>query len=450
LSMRVAILWHFHQPIYRKPGSFEYVLPWVNFHLKNYHQMIRIAEETGYPCTFNLVPCLVEQIRDYVEGRAVDPVQSALEKAPDELTESELDLLRPFAPGEDDSGKIQTAALREFLSPADPRPPTKEGLLEKQRSVLNGLLPEFARAGREGRVELTATPYYHPLTPLIFDLKAAFGHILPRESFRYPDDAYRHLEMAGSYFEKVFGFRPAGLWPSEGGVSKAVTKAAAVAGFPFAVTDENILWKSLGVAPKAEFLRMPYRSEGLPVFFRDRFLSDLIGFEYNRWNPEEAAADLVRRIRERRNADPDDSLVLALDGENPWGLYTDNGVPFLREFFGRMLRAEGILPAFFSDILRDRRDGLRDIDLAPGTWLGSFSKWIGDEAKNEGWNILSRARRDCGPVEEIMIAEGSDWFWWRGEAHPEFEVLFLEYIAAAYRRKGLLVPGECRPAGSRE
>ena len=449
--MRIAILWHFHQPIYRKPGSFEYVLPWVNFHLKNYHQMIRIAEETGYPCTFNLVPCLLEQISDYAEGRAVDPVQAALEKDPDEMTEVDLSLLRPLAPGAGDKKKLQETALRSFLSPVDPLPATKDGLLEKQESVLHGLLSEFARMGRSRLAELTATPYYHPLTPLIFDLRAAFGHILPRETFRYPEDGRHHLETAGSYFEEVFGLRPAGLWPSEGGISKAVTAAAAGAGFPFAVTDENILWKSLGVVPKAEFLRTPYRSEGLPVFFRDRFLSDLIGFEYNRWDPEEAAADLVRRIAERRSAGPDDVLVLALDGENPWASYAENGVPFLREFFGRMLRAEGILPSFFGDILRDRRDGLKDIDLAPGTWLGSFSKWVGDAAKNEGWNILSRARQDCGPIEEILIAEGSDWFWWRGEeAHPEFEVLFLEYIAAAYRAKGLPVPEECRPNGSRK
>ncbi|MCX6565501.1 MAG: glycoside hydrolase family 57 protein [Candidatus Aminicenantes bacterium] len=448
--MRVAILWHFHQPIYRKPGSFEYVMPWVNFHLKNYHQMIRIAEETGFPCTFNLVPCLLEQIRDYVENRAVDPVQAALEKDPEELTENDLARLRRFAPGEGDPEKIQETALRAFLSPIDPLPATKDGLLERQKSVLRGLLPGFARMGRERRAELTATPYYHPLTPLIFDLRVAFGQILPRETFRYPDDARHHLETAGSYFEEVFGFRPAGLWPSEGGVSKAVTKTAADAGFPFAVTDENILWKSLGVAPKAEFLRTPYRSEGLPIFFRDRVLSDLIGFEYNCWNPREAAADLVRRIAERRAAGPDDILVLALDGENPWPFYADNGVSFIREFYGLMLRTEGIQPSFFSDILHDRRDDLRDIDLAPGTWLGNFSKWIGDAAKNEGWNILSRARRDCGPIEEILIAEGSDWFWWRGEAHPEFEVLFLEYIAAAYRAKGLPVPEECRPRGYRE
>ncbi|HQH46920.1 MAG TPA: glycoside hydrolase, partial [Candidatus Aminicenantes bacterium] len=184
----------------------------------------------------------------------------------------------------------------------------------------------------------------------------------------------------------------------------------------------------------------------LPVFFRDRLLSDLIGFEYGRWDPVEAAADLVRRIKERGTSRPDDSLVLALDGENPWETYADNGVPFLREFFVRMLRAEGLQPSFLGDILHDRGNDLKEIDLVPGTWLGSFAKWIGDEAKNEGWNMLSRARRDCGPVEEILIAEGSDWFWWRGEDHPEFEALFRGHLASAYAGRGLPVPRECRPA----
>jgi len=443
--MRVAILWHLHQPIYRKPGTREYVLPWVNFHLKNYHQMIRIAEETGYPCTLNLVPCLLEQIRDYTDGLAVDPVQTALEKPAESLSEKELRLLQPFAPEEKTAAGIQRTALRAFLSPVDPLPESREGLLEKQRTVARELLPNFGRAARTGRIELTVTPYYHPLTPLLCDLDAAAGHVLPKESFRHPEDARVHLTAARAYFDGVFGFRPAGLWPSEGGISKAVARIAAEAGFPFAVTDESVLWKSLDVEPDADLLRTPYRAEGLPVFFRDRGLSDMIGFEYNRWDPPAAAADLVRRIAERRDDDPDDSLILALDGENPWGGYAENGVPFLREFYERMLRTEGIEPAFFGDILKARRTKLPEINLASGTWLGSFSKWIGDPAKNEGWNILSRARAACGPLEEILIAEGSDWFWWRGEGHPEFQDLFHAYIAAAYRAKGLPVPAQVRP-----
>ncbi len=447
--MRVAILWHFHQPVYRRAGSFSYILPWVNYHVKNYHQMLSLAEEAGYPCTFNVVPCLIEQILDYAEGRAVDPVQAALEKDPAGLTESEIALLRPFAPGESGPAEVQAAALKAFLSPVEEIPKTRDACLAKQKDVLGRLVPELARLGRARRIELTASPYYHPLTPLIFDLRTAFGHILPRESFHYPGDALLHLEKAVSFFEGIFGFRPAGLWPSEGAVSRDVTRAAAGTGFPFAVTDENVLWKSLGVSPNLDHLRTPYRSEGLPVFFRDRLLSDLIGFEYSRWDPAEAAADLVRRIEERGTSRPDDSLVLALDGENPWETYADNGVPFLRELFSRMLRAEGIQPSFFGDILGERGSGLKEIELVPGTWLGSFAKWIGDEAKNEGWNMLSRARRDCGPVEEILVAEGSDWFWWRGEDHPEFEALFREHLASAYAGRGLPVPRECRPEEGR-
>jgi alpha-amylase/alpha-mannosidase (GH57 family) len=443
--MRVAILWHLHQPIYRKPGTTEYVMPWVNFHLKNYHQMLRIAEETGFPCTLNVVPCLLEQIRDYADGRAFDPVQAALEKPAERLTEADLELLRPFAPEEKCPDALQLAVLRAFLSPVDALPKSKEDLLEKQKSVAAGLLAEYGRAARAGRIELTVTPYYHPLTPLICDSEAASGHALPREPFRYPEDARIQLATARTYFDGLFGFRPAGLWPSEGGISRAVARMAAEIGFPFAVTDENVLWKSLGVEPDSDLLRTPYRSEGLPVFFRDRGLSDLIGFEYNRWNPADAAADLVRRISNRRTDDPEDMLVLALDGENPWGGYVENGVPFLREFYQRMLEAEGLTPAFFGEILAQRRAPLPEINLAPGTWLGSFSKWIGDSAKNEGWAILGRARAACGPIEEILIAEGSDWFWWRGEGHPEFQELFHAYIAAAYRAKGLPVPAHVRP-----
>ncbi|MBN1938884.1 MAG: hypothetical protein JW843_04815 [Candidatus Aminicenantes bacterium] len=443
--MRVAILWHLHQPVYRKPGTKDYVLPWVDFHLKNYHQMLRIAQETGYPCTLNVVPCLLEQIRDYAEGTANDPVQSALEKTPDRLTEADLALLQPFAPEERSPADIQLSALRSFLSPVDSLPAGREELLEKQKSVAVSLLDNYGRAARAGQIELTVTPYYHPLTPLICDLASADGLVLPGESFRYPEDARTHLQSARAYFDGLFGFRPAGLWPSEGGISPAVARLAADAGFPFAVTDESVLWKSMKVAPDSDLFRTPYRSEGLPIFFRDRGLSDLIGFEYNGWAPGEAAADLVRRISERRTDDPEDMLVLALDGENPWGCYAENGVPFLRAFYETMLRTEGLTPSFFGEILADRGNPLPDIDLASGTWLGDFSKWIGSQAKNEGWTLLSRARAACGPIEEILIAEGSDWFWWRGEEHPEFQELFHSYLAAAYRAKGLPVPAQVRP-----
>jgi len=433
----LAILWHFHQPVYRKPGTREYILPWVNYHAtKNYHQMARLAEETGYPCTFNIVPCLAEQIRDYAAGRAKDEIQRRLEARPEDVRPEELDGLRPFAPGESDPALLQLRALQSFFSPIDEIPDDKPSLLDRQREILAGLLPRIRSLSEEGKVELMTTPYYHPLTPLIFDLRAAEGHVLPSVSFAYPQDARLHIDRARVFMDGLFGRPPSGLWPSEGGICREVAAAAARSGFSFAVTDENVLWKSLGPGAERKRLFSPSRDEGLTLFFRDREISDLIGFEYHRRDEKEAVADLLGRLESRRREAGDDGfLVVALDGENAWGSYRENGLPFLREMFGRILDSTSLRPVFFADLLATRGPG-KDIGLVPGTWLGDFSKWIGSPAKNEGWAALSRAREACGPVEEILIAEGSDWFWWFGEGQPAFDALFESYLRAALAKAG--------------
>jgi len=436
--MELAILWHFHQPIYRRPGSPSYVLPWVNFHAtKNYYQMARLADETGFPCAYNFVPCLLEQIEDYARGEALDPFQLALELPPDRLGPVEIERLRKFVPDETHAERLQRAALAAFFSPIDPPSDDRAELFARQKEIQRSLIPYWHRLGAGRKAELTVSPYYHPLLPMIFDANAA-GPERPGPEFRHPGDGHVHIRKAREYFRDVFGRYPKGVWPSEGGLSREAAAALADAGFAFAVTDENILWKSLPHPHDHRALYRPHDAEGLAVFFRDRELSDLIGFEYQRWPAADAAADLVRRLEERRAEAGDDGIVvLALDGENPWGTFPRNGLDFLREMYGRLMAHPGITPVFFEDHLA-RRKPESGIALQPGTWLGNFSKWSGSPAKNRGWEILSRARRACGPVEEILVAEGSDWFWWFGEEQTEeFAFLFDLYIDAAYRRAGV-------------
>jgi len=436
--MELAILWHFHQPIYRRPRSTSYVLPWVNFHAtKNYYQMARLAEESGFPCTYNFVPCLLEQIEDYARGEALDPFQLALEMPPDRLGPVEIERLRKFAPSETQAGRLQKAAREAFFSPIDPLPEDPAEQFARQKEIHSTLLPTWKRLGDGRKAELTVSPYYHPLLPMIFDAEAA-GPERPGAAFRHPGDGHLQIRMAREYFRDTFERYPRGVWPSEGGLSRETAAALADAGFAFAVTDENVLWKSLDGPSDRRDLYRPHLAEGLAVFFRDRELSDLIGFEYQRWPARDAALDLVRRLEERRASFGDEALVvLALDGENPWGTFPRNGLDFLRELYGRLTGHPGITPVFFEDHLARRKPG-SEIRLKPGTWLGSFSKWSGSPAKNRGWEILSRARRACGPVEEILVAEGSDWFWWFGEEPTgEFAFLFDLYIREAYRRAGV-------------
>jgi alpha-amylase/alpha-mannosidase (GH57 family) len=441
--MYLSFVWHFHQPVYRDPETREYLLPWVGFHaVKNYHQMARILEEAEYPCTYNFVPCLLEQIKEYADGKADDPYLAAVEKNPDSLTFSDIQLLRRFGLNDPDRKKLQAETLRAFFPPLLTKPAGREELLALRREILVGLLPAYRRLMEKGLAELITSPYYHPLLPLVFDLRTACEETRPALNFKHPEDGVAQLEMGRRYFESVFGRPPAGLWPSEGGISQKVAGAVVRCGYPFALTDENVLWKSLKSACRRKDVYKPYLCEKLNLFFRDRELSDLISFEYMKCPEKEAVADFMKRLDERRREVGDDEAicVVVLDGENPWEHYPSNGVPFLRALFGRLKGSRDWTPTLLGDYL-GTHPSRQELTLAAGTWLGNFSKWIGHPAKNAAWERLAKSREICGPVDEIYIAEGSDWFWWYGEEGKEvFDELFRGYLRRAHRITGTKEP----------
>jgi alpha-amylase/alpha-mannosidase (GH57 family) len=439
--MYLSILWHLHQPIYRLPETGEYILPWVNYHLtKNYYQMAVLVEEQGYPCTMNLVPCLLEQMDQYGCGQAQDILQKALEKDPDRLTASQVARLAKFLPRGAETrskGDIQAGALQSFFSPLLDAPKVRDELLALQKKIQRQMIPYYRKLGKDGTVELTTSAYYHPLLPLLFDLAVGGERLMPSLPFSHPEDGIFQIKRGKSLFRSLLGDDPRGFWPSEGGICAQVARAVASQGYAFAVTDENILWKSLGTAPDPKLLCRTYTCEGLTVFFRDRELSDLISFEYHRWNEKEAVSHLLAKLDDRRKAAPDGGIfVIALDGENPWAGYPENGVPFLRELYSRIKRTESLKPVFFRDYLSVSKPPA-EVRLVPGTWLGSFAKWVGSPAKNAAWDSLARVREQAGPSEELYIAEGSDWFWWFGEdCASEFATLFEGYLDKASAGKG--------------
>jgi alpha-amylase/alpha-mannosidase (GH57 family) len=438
--MYLSILWHLHQPIYRDPQSGRYVLPWVNYHLtKNYYQMAFLAEEAGFPCTFNLVPCLLEQIEDYGTGKAVDSVQELLESHPRKLGPAGRERLRRFLPPgvtTTSPGEIQLLALRAFFSPVVNPGQDKDALLDTQARIRKKVISYYKKLWQDGLVELTTSAYYHPLLPLVFDTRMGGEMLMPALRFSQPEDGNEQIRRGRDCFQRIFGRIPSGFWPSEGAVSREVAGAVSDAGYTFAVTDENVLWKSLKTGPDACLLYRPYACGNLAVFFRDRELSDLIGFEYWRWPAKDAVCHLLAKLDNKGKDCPQDAIcVIALDGENPWAGYQENGVPFLRELYGRLLQRNDLTPIFLEKYLTLSKTP-SGLDIVPGTWLGSFSKWIGSPAKNAAWDALTRTREKCGPGEEIYIAEGSDWFWWFGEENvAEFETLFHGYLKKACQAK---------------
>src|ERR1039457_3473137 len=453
-QINLCFLWHMHRPFYKDLVSGEYKLPWTRMHaLKDYYGMVRILEEfPKVKQTFNLVPSMMAQVEEYASGQARDPFLDLALKPAEDLTESEREHLLQHSFYSDPAhmiyryprygelfdarngqkksgarGMFSTQELRdvpmwsqlawfdeEFQSgDAEVRGWIERGrnftlddqrrMGEKQRDIVGRVLPAYARMAASGQIEISTTPYYHPILPLLCDSNiAGVSHPnvpLPPQ-FRYPQDARRQLVLARDYCAQNFGRAPVGLWPSEGSVSNEVFALASELGFEWAATDSGVLDRTLSRAVPVEGLYRPYQwqqqGRKLGVIFRDHFMSDLIGFVYSKMEAAAAAEDFLRRIRENcagilgsgRGA----LVPIILDGENAWEYYDRNGRPFLRELYRRISEDRRMRAVTVSEGLRLMEPEPID-HIFPGSWIGAnFDVWIGAEEDNQAWTQLLRAR----------------------------------------------------------
>ena len=534
---RVALVWHMHQPSYRDPLDGGFALPWVRLHaLKDYLGMVAILPETpGMRLTFNLVPSLMDQVESYARGEACETLLDASLKPAAELREDEQvvalrgffmahreNLIRRFprfqelqdVRGEpNDEASLRGAAARfsgqdwldlQVVSKlawfdlewqrddavvrtliAKGRGYTeddKRALAERERALLSAIVPAYRRAAESGQVELSTSPYYHPILPLLCDSAAHHeahpGAPLPR-SYRHPEDAADQLQRARTRHASLFGSPPRGLWPSEGSVSDAVAELAARAGFSWMASDEGVLGRSLdrgihrdsrGTGYPLEILYRPWRRRtaggDLSLVFRDRALSDLIGFSYAAVAPERAAQDMLDRVRHigerwRQQGLAGDPLIsVILDGENCWEHYPDGGRVFLRTLYRGLQDDPGIEPQTVSDAIASQEPGELPRVFA-GSWINAdFSVWIGHADDRRAWDQLGEARDalDTAAGSGLVVPEaiarareiyraacGSDWCWWYGEDHSsendfEFDRLFRRHLIAVYTLIGQPVP----------
>jgi alpha-amylase/alpha-mannosidase (GH57 family) len=525
----LCFVWHMHQPFYKDLLSGEYRLPWTRLHaLKDYYGMVHVLKD--FPeihQTFNLVPSMMVQVAEYATGKAVDPFLKCALEPSENLTREQQDfILRYFFQANVEriihryprytelynawmaAHRIPDRARRffdqqafrdlqvlsqlawfdeEFLD-SDPEvralaargrdySPADQALTgRKQLEILEKVLPVYREFAASGQIEISTTPYYHPILPLLCDsdiARAAHPNVPLPGRFHYPEDALCQLERARQYTRDEFGAYPQGLWPSEGSVSDEALGIAADVGFHWAATDNGVLARTLGQAAGPELTYRPYvwRQGGreLRMIFRDHFLSDLIGFVYARMGAHDAAGHFLARIRENCRpllASGHDALVpVILDGENAWEYYDHNGRPFLRELYGMISRDPEMKALTVSEALSQVE--ARPLEgIFPGSWINAnFDIWIGAEEDNRAWDYLLRARQTYEQAvngekastisgearrlayEELMIAEGSDWCWWYGPEHdsanrPEFDRLFREHLANVYRALQLAPPEE--------
>ena len=403
----LCFLWHMHQPFYKDLISGEYKLPWTRMHaLKDYYGMVRILEE--FPRirqTFNLVPSLTAQVAEYASGEAQDPFLALALKPAEEFTEAERAFLMRHSFYSDPHRMIyryprygelfdawqaqkqsgswrlfgaqgirdlqmwsQLAWFDEEFHANDPE--VREWIArernftladqrrmgEKQREIMGKILPEYQKLASTGQIEISTTPYYHPILPLLCDSNIASvahpGVALPPR-FRHPEDARRQLALSRESIAKNFGVAPVGLWPSEGSVSDEVFSIAADLGFQWAATDSGVLNRTLGRAVSVEGIYRPYRwqqgGKSLGAIFRDHFMSDLIGFVYSKMDAAAAAEDFLHRIRGNCAgilASGREALVpIILDGENAWEYYYKNGRPSCASFTAAFPRTAPCMPS---------------------------------------------------------------------------------------------------------
>ena len=534
---RVALLWHMHQPFYQDLVTGEHILPWVRLHgLKDYWGMVALLRE--FPeirATFNLVPSLLVQLEACARDEARDRHLELGLKPAESLSEDErafcvehffhaqrprmIDpypryaelLARRGVTGTGLSARAQAAQfstqdIRDlqvwhkltWLDPSyfdedarvralvakgrDFSEEDKRTLRAVELEILNKVIPEYRDAAARGQVELSTSPFYHPILPLLCDTDAYLrthpDSRMPRERFHHPEDALDQLNRAAAFHEKLFGRRPDGLWPSEGSVSDAMVPLVARAGFKWMATDEEILGRSQGRGftrdghgniEQPEALYRPYivgaGDQTVACGFRDHAISDLIGFTYASWPAETAADNFIKQLVEagaryrQRTGGEEATIFVILDGENAWEHFEGQGRPFLRAIYSRLSSHPELRTVTMSEACREAREPLPAI--FPGSWInGDFYIWIGHADDHRAWSQLVDARRalDTPPPalseaslararEEMLIAEGSDWFWWYGDDHSsshdvEFDELFRRHVRNVYRALEKPIPEE--------
>ena len=527
-KIRLVLFWHMHQPFYKDMVTGEYRLPWVRLHaLKDYYGMVKLLDEfPDVHQNFNLVPSLVTQIQDYVSGQAHDPFFNVVAKPADELTPSDrhfaLQYLfqanpvnmigrypryrelweryrstvdRPEGPDSyfvtRDYADLQVLSQlawfdEYFLAEPDIAALVEKGedftvadqqlVIARERDFLAKVLPAYAGAAGKGSIELSASPYYHPILPLLCDTnvgaQSSPGLNLPTRRFRHPDDASLQIQRALDSHEALFGVRSKGLWPSEGSVSEETLTLAYRQGIQWMATDEGVLGRSLDFhlsrhdgeklqADGAERLYNIYRYEKagtqMHLVFRDHHISDLIGFVYSGMAAQEAATHLIQNIKD--SAQPvlqqgkDAVVSIILDGENAWEYYPQSGREFLRRFYDAVQRDSQIESVTISEAIARHKPGNfgRLTGLVPGSWINAnLNVWIGSPEDNRSWDLLAEARdyydRYSHRVsaeqrklawEELLIAEGSDWNWWYGPEHHsandrDFDELYRKHLSNVY------------------
>ena len=536
-KLNVVLCWHMHQPQYQDQLTGEYRLPWTYLHtIKDYVDMAAYLEiNPDARAVVNFSPTLLEQISDYtqqIQGCLhndtvpSDPLLQAL--ASSELPQQNdlrLSLIRACLRANEQHAIKRYDAFHELVTIlGDPHTieeriiyfsdqfladllvwyhlawigeTVRHGdlrikrLIEKAHGythtnritlltvieeLVSGIIGRYRTLAETGRVELSMSPYGHPISPLLLNFNSAsdaIPNVKQPDYEAYPggeERAHWHVTEGLACFKRHFGMLPTGCWPSEGGICSDSLAILAQHGLKWAASGETVLHNSLDSEQTngegKHWLYHPYRAphSDLACFFRDDGLADLIGFEYATWHADDAVANMVSHleaIAHKMNGQPDAVVSIILDGENAWESYPHSGYHFLTALYQRLSEHPGLNLTTFRDYL-EAHPPERALDtIKAGSWVyGTFSTWIGEAGKNRAWDLLCAAKEAFDKVmqtgvlseqerrqAEIQLAlcEASDWCWWFGDYNPEgavsdFDDLYRNHLTNLYQILKVPVP----------
>jgi alpha-amylase/alpha-mannosidase (GH57 family) len=537
-KLQLVLCWHMHQPDYRNSLTGEFELPWTYLHaIKDYTDMAwHLEQHPEVAAVVNFVPSLLDQLEDYERQYATGQIRDSLLAllAVEDLHHLTLDqrrhildccfrsnhtrMIEPFPAYKrmlslfallEERSELQAEYLSvqyladllvwyhlswmgESVRRTDELIPRlmaqnclytyqdRKQLFDLIGRLIREIVPRYRKLQDEGRIEISTTPYYHPILPLMLDFGTAREAMpdaaLPRVA-GYPGGTARACEQTAAAIEnhmRHFGRPPQGMWPAEGGVSSSALELLADHGVGWSASGESVLTHTLQrihgetIPQRPVYLYRPYRyptqKGAMTCFFRDDRLSDKIGFEYSRWHGSDAVSDFIHALEEIYRDAPQDAepvVSVILDGENAWEYYPYNGYYFLAGLYDALKDHPFIQTTTFSDCAQ------RAVEILPslvsGSWVyGTFSTWIGSPEKNRAWDLLSEAKNNfdlvmasgrLSPEErrlatrQLAICEGSDWFWWFGDYNPApsvkaFDRLYRLNLTNLYQLIRLPVPVE--------
>jgi alpha-amylase/alpha-mannosidase (GH57 family) len=548
-KLLISLYWHMHQPDYRDSITNQYVLPWTYLHaIKDYSDMAyHLEANVKARVSFNFVPILLDQLEDYAaqfKAKNIrDPLLAMLGQ--DDLNQVSAEhcqliiescfkshhekMMTPYAQYQrlyqlyqvasqtnDDinlqyfSGQYKTDLLvwyhiawmgesikrdnklvKALIAKGSHFSTTeRHALFDLVGELISKLIPRYKALQQRGQIEISSTPQYHPILPLLLDFKTTFDAmpfaVLPQNP-QYDGGearAINHLQDAKASHKRRFGAEPIGMWPSEGAVSKDSLLLMAKEGVKWAASGEGVLTNSLrkshpekALVSRHEYLYKPYKvgdgHDEIVCFFRDDRMSDKIGFEYSKMHSTDAVQDFIRDLEHIYNTyqKPENPVVsVILDGENAWEYYPYNGYYFLTELYQALANHPDIEMVTQSEIVAAVRHPSESPykiscetlpEISAGSWVyGSFSTWIGSLDKNRGWDLLCEAKKVYDQVlktdqlstqqkhqceAQLSVCEGSDWFWWLGDYNAagsasSFDRLFRRNLSNLYLQLKQPVP----------